>query len=155
MQEWVQRNLCCSIVKEHFSKQLVLWLRLLRKRHVQSTASDHDWKGAALNLQDYTDKECMARFRFRRTDIYWLRKAFGIEEIVKTREQDALDGTEALHFAETILYANRWIDLRRISCRHEGTLSRIFYCILRHVDRSFSYVTQRTDVPWLKEENFH
>lgn len=41
-----------------------------------------------------------------------------------------------------------------LGCR-EGTLSRIFYWVLRHVDQNFCDVLQRWDVPWLDEQAFH
>lgn len=137
-------------------RRLFLLLRLTRKRHIQRSASDSDWNGSIFNLEDYTDRECLAHFRFTRPDLYRLRKALNIPKVVRTRQQDAVDGAEALCILlKRFSYANRWIDLRRMFGRREGTLSRIFHHVLRHIDRRFSRVMQRMDVPWLEEEDFH
>lgn len=145
--------------RENISRRrLLVLVCLLRNRrlHIQKNAPYSEWRGAAFRLNDFTDRECLAYFCFWKPDIARLRLALRIKAMVKKKAQDVVSGDEALCILlKRFSYANCWIDLRLMFGRREGTLSRIFYHVLRHFDGRFSFVIQRVDVSWLTEADFH
>lgn len=98
----------------------------------------------------------MAHFRSQKPDLFRLREALRIPHVVRTGTRDRVDSMEALCILlKRFSYPNRSIELRRMFGRGKGTLSRVFYWVLRYIDQNFTPILQSWNVTWLQEEDFH
>lgn len=114
-----------------------------RKQHVQRNAPDSDWKGTMFCLENLTEKECLAHFRFEKGNNSTLHEVLQIQLVIRTISRDVAEGTGAICILlKRFSYADRWNDLPRMFGRREGTLSHIFYHVLRLIDRKISHVLQ-------------
>ena len=140
--------------KKHISlKQFIVSRRRIRDRKVLAVEEDA-WREESFDLDNYSDKECRAYFRFKRDDLFQLLDALRIPKVMKTSSQDSATGLEALCILlRRLAYPNRWLELRKMFGRSNGSLNRIFYATLRIIDKCSS-VLKTWDHSWLTEDDF-
>ncbi|GAV08938.1 hypothetical protein RvY_18556 [Ramazzottius varieornatus] len=139
---------------KHISrKQFIILRRRMRSRKAAVLEEDA-WREQSFDLDDYSDKECRAYFRFKREALFQLLEAFGIPDVVRTPSRDSATGLEALCIVlRRLAYPNRWLEMRKMFGRSHSSLNRLFYATLRVIDRS-SKVLKTWDHSWLKEDDF-
>ena len=114
--------------KKHISrKQFIVLRRRIRDRKVLAVEEDA-WREESFDLDNYSDKECRAYFRFKRDDLFQLLDALRIPKVVKASSQDSATGLEVLCILlRRLAYPNRWLELRKMFGRSQGSLTRIFH----------------------------
>ena len=120
-------------------------------------AVDDSWEEETppFKLTNFTDLVIKRLFRFRREDLTQLQAAVRIPDQVVTRDFDVVDGLEALCIVlRRLVYPNRWIELRKLFGRKHSSLSRIFYHVVRHINRNFAHLLVSLDQNWLTEDDF-
>ena len=117
--------------KKHISrKQFIILRRRIRYRKVLALEEDA-WREESFDLDIYSDKECRAYFRFKREDLFHLLDTLRIPNVVRTFSQDSASDLEALCIVlRRLAYPNRWLELRKMFGRSQGSLTRIFYTTL-------------------------
>ncbi|GAU93734.1 hypothetical protein RvY_05626 [Ramazzottius varieornatus] len=139
---------------KHISrKQFIILRRRMRSRKAAVLEEDAR-REQSFDLDDYSDKECRAYFRFKREALFQLLEAFGIPDVVRTPSRDSATGLEALCIVlRRLAYPNRWLEMRKMFGRSHSSLNRLFHATLRVIDRS-SKVLKTWDHSWLKEDDF-
>ena len=124
-------------------------------RDSKSEDWEDEWIAGSFDLAALTDREVRHLFRFQREDLLRLRTALRIPDQVITAQRDRVSGNEAFCILlRRLAYPCRWLELRRLFGRTTGTLSRIFYHILRHISAKFSHLMRTLNQDWLTEEDF-
>ena len=94
--------------EKHISrKQFIILRKRMRDRKVLALDEDA-WREESFDLDNYSDKECRAYFRFKREDLFQLLDALRIPDVVETTSQDSASGLEALCIVlRRLAYPNR------------------------------------------------
>ena len=128
---------------------------ILRKRCLRKNDEEDDWVNDSFDFEAITEHESRRLFRFKKADVVYLQTCLRIPERVKTSERDDVSGLEALCILlRRLSYPNRWIELRRLFGRSHGSLCRVFYKILDHINANFGSLLRDWDQSWLQEPDF-
>lgn len=118
-----------------------LLIRILEKERRIRRESEHEWEANFFDLERFSRKKCCKLFRFGKSDLGKVRILLGIPDEVTAKDFDRVPGTEALCILlRRFAYPARWLELRRNFGRSQGSLSRIFYKTLHHIDGKYRHL---------------
>ncbi|XP_055356564.1 uncharacterized protein LOC129601719 [Paramacrobiotus metropolitanus] len=130
-------------------EELALFLSL---HHDQKSQEKENRK--KFNLNDISDEDCIAWFRFHREDIDELRKELHIPDVVRSETGSVFEGTEALCILlRRLAYPCRYTDLTTIFHRSIAELSIAFHWAIEHIYSEFIHLLTTLDLCWLTRQD--
>ena len=108
------------------------------------------WTYEKFQLDNLTDDECKAEFRFLKNDIFELAEVLHIPEEVTTYNRVKVDGLEALCiFLKRFAYPCRYSDIMPRFGRPVPQLSMISNQMINYVYDNYRHLLQDLNQPWL------
>ena len=108
------------------------------------------WKYPVFDLDGLDESECLANFRFNKSDIYDLKELLGIQDEINCYNRTKVDGVEALCvFLKRFSYPIRYGDMIPMFGRPVPELSIISYNILNHIYANYNRLFTGFNHPWL------